>query len=156
MLQNAPWQFVPAEIGLEAQLNVCLDRIGAAILQLIGAELVHQTNAAAFLMLINQNSAALFADGVQRQLELGAAVAAQAVKDVACQTLGMNANKRRRSGDIAEPEDDGLFHAGIVSPFKTENPETSETTREIGFRRLDELKRCTGRHSEAVVSLPSL
>ena len=146
MLENAPGEFVTAEIGLEAELNVRLDRVGAAVLQLISAEFVHQTDTAAFLMLVNENAPALFANRVQCEFQLGATIAAEAVEYVARQTLRMNADERRRSCHVAEPENHGLFNTGVVPALETEDPEMSKTTGEIGFRCLDELKRCTGRH----------
>ena len=62
-------------------------RLRAAILQLIRAELVHQTDPAAFLMLIDKDSAAFLTDGISRKFELGAAIAAQAMENITRETL---------------------------------------------------------------------
>src|SRR5579885_1933481 len=96
LFQNGARQLVGAKIRFKAELLIGFHRVRAPILKLIGPELVQQANAAAFLMFVNQQAAALFGDRFQRELQLGAAIAAQAVKDVAGQALRVNADQRRR------------------------------------------------------------
>jgi len=89
-LDNRGRNLVAAEIGLETELLIGLDCIGALILQFVRAQFVEQTNAATLLVLVDQQAAALSRDRVERELELRAAVATQAVKHVAGQALGVN------------------------------------------------------------------
>ena len=90
----APGQFVVAQVALKAELFVGFDRVGAVVLQLIGAEFVEQPDAAAFLVLVNQQAGAFLRDAFERDLELRAAIAAQAVEDVAREALRMDAHQR--------------------------------------------------------------
>ena len=95
MPQNRSRQRITAEIALKTELFVGLHGIGALILQLICAQLVHQADAPAFLMLVDNQASAFGRDCAQRDFQLRAAVAAKAMKDVACQTLRMNPQKGR-------------------------------------------------------------
>ena len=53
----APGSCVVAQVAIEAQPLVGFHRVGALILQLIGAQLVEQPDAAAFLMFVDQQPA---------------------------------------------------------------------------------------------------
>ncbi len=81
-----------AQIRFKPQAFVRFDGVGASVLQLVSAEFVEQADAAALLMLIDQQAAACFGDQVERELQLRAAIAAQAVKDIAGEALRMDAN----------------------------------------------------------------
>ena len=65
-------------VGVEAELLVGVDRVEPGILQLVGAQLVDQPDAAAFLRQIEQHAAAGRGDRGDRAAQLVAAVAAQA------------------------------------------------------------------------------
>jgi len=57
VLQHWQTNRVAAQIRRESQLLIGFNRIGAAILQMIGAHLVEQTDATAFLAQIKQDAA---------------------------------------------------------------------------------------------------
>ena len=134
---------------------VGLDRVRALILQLIGAQLIEQPDAAALLVFVDQQAAAFGGDGIEGQLELPAAIAAQAVEHVAGETLGMDAHQGRAAGEIAHLQYYGFFNYGsrphngawlggrpcaggiaAARSFESENSEMPETGGEIGLGRL--------------------
>ena len=84
--------------------------IEAAILQFVGAQLIHETDAAAFLQFIDQQAAPFARDFVERHFQLAAAIATQAVEDIAGEALGMNAHERGRAGavEITHLQDGGM------------------------------------------------
>src|SRR3546814_17745691 len=70
--------------------------IGAAILQLIGANLVQQANAATFLAQVKQHAAAFAGNGLQRGFKLRTAIAALAEQGIARQAFGVQARSEER------------------------------------------------------------
>ena len=85
---------VVAQVGREAELEVGLDRVEALLLQLVGAELVEQADAAALLGEVEQDAATLRPSICsQRLLELRAAVAAQRAEHVAGHALRVHADE---------------------------------------------------------------
>ena len=84
---------VVAQVGRQPELEVGVDGVEPAVLQLVGAQLVEQPDPAALLGEVEQHAAALALDLRQRRLELLAAVAAQRVEDVAGQALGVHAHE---------------------------------------------------------------
>ena len=84
---------VLARVGLEAELEVRLDRVAALLLQLVRAQLVEQADPAALLREVEQDAAPLLLDPRERALELLAAVAAPRVEDVAGEALGVDADE---------------------------------------------------------------
>src|ERR1035437_6022307 len=73
-------------VRAEAELQVGLDRVVAALLQLVGLELVEQADAASLLRHVEENSTLLLRDAGERVVELLAAVAAKRVEGVAGQS----------------------------------------------------------------------
>src|SRR5579884_40907 len=71
------------QIGLKAEHLVGLHGIGALLLQLIGAQLIDQADAAPLLLQIDQHAAPLIGDHLQRQVQLAAAVALERVEQIA-------------------------------------------------------------------------
>ena len=69
-------------IRVEAKLLVCVYRIEAVILQLVGAKLVDETDPAAFLRQIQQNAAAIRRDFSNCAAQLISTVATQAGKQI--------------------------------------------------------------------------
>ena len=84
---------VVAQVGRQAELDVGLDRVEAVLLELVGAQLVEQADPAPLLGEVEQHALALALDLRQRGGELLAAVAAQAVEDVAGQALAVDAHQ---------------------------------------------------------------
>ena len=66
------------------------------ILQLVRLELVEQSDAAAFLVEIDDHAPALGGDHLHRPVQLPSAVAAQRMEDVAGETLGVHAHQHVR------------------------------------------------------------
>src|SRR6185295_4441766 len=98
---------VIALVGPEAQALVGLDRVVSLLLQLVGAQLVHQADAAALLEEVEEDAVALLLDLLERAVELGAAVAAGGVEDVAGQALAVDADEDRHFGiDLAHDQGD--------------------------------------------------
>ena len=93
--QHFAGQLVAAQVGLEAERLVGFHGIGALVLEFVGAQLVQQPDAAPFLVLVDEQAAALLGDALERQFQLRAAVAAQAVEDVSGEALGMDAHQGR-------------------------------------------------------------
>src|SRR5262249_8058455 len=82
---------VVARIGWEAGVGVRLDGVRTLLLQLVGAQLVEQADAAALLGHVEQHAAPLLLDLREGLLELLAAVAAERVEDVAGEALRVDA-----------------------------------------------------------------
>ncbi len=131
---------VAPQIRLETKLFVRLHGIRAVILQLIGAQLVEQPDPAAFLVLVNQQAPALARDGLQCQLQLGAAIAAQAVEHVSREALRMNPHQRRIAVlQVAHLERHDFFCFAARCIGEPVDPEVPETAGEIRLGDLSKL-----------------
>src|SRR5262249_20123176 len=86
---------VITQICLEPQLQVRLNSIAPLILQRIGLNLVAQTDAAAFLIQIEQNSAPFLLNHFHRLMELVSAVAPQRSQGVGSQATRVHTHKSR-------------------------------------------------------------
>ena len=85
----------------KAQALVGFNGVGTAILQFVGADLVQQANATAFLTQVQQHAAAFTGDGLQRGFKLRTAVATLAEQGIARQAFGMQpAEYRCTIGDL--------------------------------------------------------
>ena len=100
---------VVAEVGGQAELEVGLDRVGALLLELVGAELVEQPDPAPLLGEVEEDAPALLLDHRERRRELLAAVAAHAVEDVAGEALAVDADE-----DLLGAVDLALDHRDVV------------------------------------------
>ncbi len=105
-------------IGGVAQFEVRLDGVAAVILKLVGAELGHEADATALLLLIEEDAATRIGDGREGELELLATVAAQGMEDIAGEALGVNADDRRveltiraDAVDVTHHQSDGTLGA---------------------------------------------
>ncbi len=116
MVEHRPAHRVVALVGGKAQALVGFHGIGAGVLQLVGADLVEQADAAALLAQVEPSTAAaLGGDGRQRRFQLGAAVAAQAEQRIAGQAFGVQtAEYRRAVGDIAQGQGHVLLAGFLV------------------------------------------
>ena len=68
---------IVAQVSGKTQAPVGLHRVHAMVLQLIGLQLVHQSDSAPFLVLVNEQAATLGCDVLEGQFELVPAVATQ-------------------------------------------------------------------------------
>ena len=89
-----------AVVGFESEPLVGFDGVQACVLQLVRLKFGHEANAAALLLLVNENAHSFFGDHGKGKLELLAAVAAQRMKNVPGEALGMHAHQRGRGRDI--------------------------------------------------------
>jgi len=96
-LQRRRRKIVVAGIRRESESPIRLDRIESFILQLVCFQFIDQTDAAAFLRQIENNSGRLLGNLPQRIFELRAAVAALGCKYVSRETLRVHSHERRRS-----------------------------------------------------------
>jgi hypothetical protein len=98
--EHLPGQGKVALVGFETEALVGLDGVETRILQLIRLQFRHQTNAAAFLLFVNQDARTLVPNHSQCHFKLLPAVAAQRVKHIAGEALRVNADQRRRGMNI--------------------------------------------------------
>src|SRR5437867_3388929 len=122
---------VVAQIGLEAERCIGLDRVLPLVLELVGAHLVEQPDALPFLAHVNENTAPLGLDDRQRLLELEPAVAPARVEDVADQTLGVDADEHR-GGPRHLPHDEGERHATVHARVVGDRDEFAPVRGELG------------------------
>src|SRR6185369_16302408 len=107
---------VLAEVGLETESLVRLDRVGPAILQLVRLELVQQTDAPPFLVEVDDHAASVSGDHAHRFVQLPPAVTAQRVEDVAGETLRVHAGHDVLAvADLAVDQRDVLVIVDIVA-----------------------------------------
>lgn len=100
--QNLDRQAIAAPVYRVAELEVGFYCVEAVVLERVGSQLVHESYAAALLVLIDENARPFMGDAAESKVELIVAVAAQRVKDVACCALRMNTNNGRAAMDVAE------------------------------------------------------
>jgi hypothetical protein len=141
MAEDRAGKPVVAEVALEAELFVGFDGVGTLVLELVGAELVHEADAPALLELIDNDAASGGADFGEGDFELGAAVAAEAVENVAGEALGVNPHERRGIGcDVAHDEGDGFFYTRRRAALEAKDSEGAVFGGEVGLGDLAELK----------------
>ena len=101
------------QIDRKTELLVCFNRVSALILERVGANLIDDADAATFLLLVDDRAPAFLLNHLHCPVKLAPAVAFDRAKDVAGQTLRMDANER---WDIAShlsiKEDNKFFLSG--------------------------------------------
>ncbi len=162
--QDGSRQFVGSAIGGVAEFQIRFHGVAALILKLVSLELGHETDAAALLLFVEKNSNTFGGDAFERQLKLGAAVAALRAEDIAGEALGVDADDRCRGMNVAMHEGDEAinlrFCGGIGGAadcecrfvaLETKNAEVAPARGEIGFGfflyagvRHDLIVRCAG------------
>ena len=104
---------VGALVRLEAEVLVGVDRVEAAVLELVGAQLVDQADAAPFVRQVEEHAVAGGAHHGERFLQLRAAVAAQRAQQIAGEALGMQTAQRRLVGGGIADHDRELLGAAV-------------------------------------------
>ena len=101
----APMPYSRLSTG-QALLQVGVDGVVPLLLQLVGADLVAEADAAALVApQVDEDAPALLLDEIERGLQLGAAVAAQGAEDVAGQALGVDPDEHvLGAGHLAHDE----------------------------------------------------
>lgn len=156
LLEHLGGEFEDAAVGFVAEFEVGFDGVEALVLELVGAELGHESDAAALLLLVEEDAGAGLGDGGEGEFELLAAVAAERVEDVSGEALGVDADDGRGGVDVAHDECDGGFDAAggcgdelvaglrlvwfaldtFLDAFEAEDAEVAPTCREIGVCEL--------------------
>ena len=119
------------------------------ILEFIGLKFGHETDAAAFLIFVEEDAGTGVGDGCEGELELLAAVAAQGVEDVSGEALGVDADDGWSCVDVSHDESDGGFDTlvggweGIVAglgvvddALEAEDAEMTPAGGEVGVGNL--------------------
>jgi len=140
IMDNRSRQSVIPKVGFETELNIGFDSIHPFVLEFVSPELIDEADAPALLMLIDEQSALLLNDLIERQLELRTAVAAETVEYVAGQTLGVNTREGRPHcwREIADLESNRFFGTDGADAFKTKDPEFSKSAGEVCFGNFPE------------------
>jgi hypothetical protein len=134
-----------AVVGAEAELLVGFDGVEALILELVSAKFGHEADASAFLVLVEEDAGAGLGDEAEGEVKLVVAVAAEGVKDVSGEALGVDADERGDafSGggggvEVADGEGDGGVDALKAGGrwgsdgFKAEDTEVTPAGGEVG------------------------
>ncbi len=121
---------IVSRIGGEAKFLVGLDRVHAAVLQFVGAQLVHEADAAPLLRQIQQDAGRRRGNAAQRKFELRAAIAAFGGQNIAGEALRMDAHERRLAANSPVHQSDGAFL--FVFSLDAENFKWAETRRQLG------------------------
>jgi hypothetical protein len=139
LLEDLGGEIEVAIVVAEAEFEVGFDGVAALVLELIGAELGHEADTAALLVLVEQDAGALFGDGAEGEVELVVAVAAERVEDVSGEALGVDADDGRSGLKVAHGEGDGRLDgltvgvAGLGEALEAENAELSPAGGEGGI-----------------------
>lgn len=124
--ENLGADAVLAGVDGEAELDVGLHRVAALVLQVVGAELLAEPDAAAFMAAqVHEYSAAGLLDQLHREVQLLAAVAAGRAEDVAGQALRVHPHEHVFPiADIALGNSDVLssIQLGLVAVGAEEAP----------------------------------
>ena len=111
VLKHLDADAVVAAVHLMAERHIGLDRVHALILQVVGLDLLDQSDAAAFLGQIDQHAGPFLTDHLHGQLELVAAVTTQRRQQVAGEAGRMQPHQRLRPvGRVAQHDGDRLLH----------------------------------------------
>ena len=125
-------------IRLETKPLVGFDRIQPGVLQFVGLQLGHQSDAPPLLLFIDKDARTLLGDHGKRHLELPATIAAQRTKNISGKALRMNPYQRRRGQHIAHHQRDRALRApvGTEVSLKPENAKLAPAGREVGRSNL--------------------
>src|SRR5262249_33716204 len=94
LFEDIDTALVLAQVGFKPKRKICFDSVLPGVLKLICANLVCNTDASAFLLLIDDYAKTLVLNNAHRVVELAATIAFQRMKNIAGETLRMNANQR--------------------------------------------------------------
>ncbi len=102
---------IVSQIDGMAEAQIRFDGIEPLILELICAQLFHESDAAPLLLLVDKYSRAFLSDGAQGHLKLVVTIAAKRMKGLARCALRMNANQWRITVEVSQDERKGGFLA---------------------------------------------
>src|SRR5450631_1317889 len=114
--QNRRRQIVTAGIGLEAERQVRLDGVGAAVLECVGADLVAEPDAAPLLPEVDDEAGPFGGDPLERGVELLPAVALERPDHLGGPALGVDtAEHVAGAGDVAAHDRHVLLDHGRLA-----------------------------------------
>src|SRR5712671_59451 len=126
------------KLGHESQREIGAHRIQSAVLQLVGAQLRHETDAAAFAIVVDDEPAVFRRDEAHREVELRGAVAAQRAEHLAGRALRLQAHERRAAAELAVNERERAFNAAGSVALEAERLERAPARRHLGGSDLPE------------------
>ncbi len=154
-LEDFSGQLVFAAVGGEAQLDVGFHCVHALILQFVCLQFGHEADAAALLLLVEEDARAGVGDFAESQFELETAIAAKGTEDIAGEALGVDADQRRCGVNVAHDEGheafdlfalESAFFATRARPreltLEAQDPEGSPAGGEIRFCDLLDALKC--------------
>ena len=114
--KDAGTRAVFAQVGGKAKGYVGFYGVHTLILQVVGAELVDESDATAFLTKVEEHSPALLLYATQSLGKLFATVAAQGTEGIAGEALGVNTTENwLGGGDIALDESDMVLARHLIN-----------------------------------------
>ena len=129
---------------------VRLDGVEALILQLVGADLVGEPDAAPFLVQVEEHAAALGRDALHGPRQLGAAVATAGAEHVAGQALRVDAHEHAfpvahvapHERDVGPPVDDAVVGGHGEGPVRRRKPRRRQALHEpvVAHPVLDQIR----------------
>src|SRR5712671_649893 len=123
-------------LGHESEREIRGHGVEAGILQLVGAQLRHETDAAAFAIVVDDQPAVFRRDEAHREVELRGAIAAQRPEHLAGRALRLQAHERRAAAELAMHERQRAFNAVGAVALEAERLERAPPGRQIGRRNL--------------------
>src|SRR5712671_4088167 len=128
-------------IGHESEREIRVHGVEAGILQLVGAQLRHETDAAAFAIVVDDQSAVFRRDEAHREVELRGAIAAQRPEHLAGHALRLQAHERRAAAELAMNERQRAFNAVGSVALEAERLERAPACGHLGASDLPERHR---------------
>jgi hypothetical protein len=94
-------------VGFVPYHQIGIDGVIAHILEVIGPQLVEDTDPASLLAQVDQNPSTFFGDHMHGLMQLRPTVATQRAQDIAGETFGVHTHQHiLASGDIADEQDE--------------------------------------------------
>src|SRR6266850_3350434 len=123
-------------VGHESQRQIGADGIEAGVLQLVGTQLRHQADAAAFAIVVDDQPAVFGGDEAHGERELLGAIAAQRPEHLPGHALRLQAHERRAAAELAMNERQRAFNAVGSVALEAERLERAPPGRQLGRRNL--------------------
>src|SRR4051812_17532243 len=123
-------------VGHEPERQIGADGIEADVLQLVGAQLGHEADAAAFAIVVDDQPAVFGGDEVHREGQLLRAIAAQRPEYLAGHALRLQAHERRAAAELALNERQRAFNAVRSVALEAQRLEHAPARRQLGRRHL--------------------
>ena len=132
MAQHLSPAAVVALVGLESQVDVGLYGVHAFLLELVGGNLVHQSDASSFLLHVDEHALAFLFDHLHGFVQLFAAVTPLAAEDVARGAGGVYADE---DGFVFLPFafDECHVFQSVALLAEGNEPEVAVLCRHVGF-----------------------